>query len=202
MTLPNRRSLDSRCEPAQQPNSIDSVRLLGWFVGAIAKHPGEAQRYPARVAGAALYSVEGDLYDEVWLDPHQPVILLYCSGEELLGLPGQQLVGHAFECLAEHDELATAGIASAKMEVGQPAPAATMTPLGGENDEVEGVPRLHFDPAGAAAAGGVGRVERLDHDALVPSSDSVGEELGRPGRIGGDESRNPSDTSRLRPRSG
>src|SRR4029450_3159637 len=108
------------------------------LVGAIAEHPSESQRDAARVAGAALDSVEGDLDNEVRLDPYQPVVLLDGSGEELLGLPGQELVGQTFEGLAEHDELARAGIASAEVEVGQPASAATVAPLGGRSEEGRG----------------------------------------------------------------
>ena len=49
------------------------------------------------------------------------------------------------------------------------------------------MPRLDLDPAGAAAARGVGRVQALDDDALVAGGDLVGEErLGGP-RVVGDE---------------
>src|SRR4029453_8004284 len=97
----DRRLPGSGCDPAQQPNGVDGVRLLRRLVGTIAEHPGESQRDAARVAGAALDSVEGDLDNEVRLAPPQPVVPLDGSGEELLGLPGQQLVGQTLEGLAE-----------------------------------------------------------------------------------------------------
>ena len=87
--------------------------------------------------------------------------------QEPLGLPGQHLVGHALERLAEHHPAARLGVAGAEVDVGEPALAAAAAPLDGEHDEVEGVPRLDLDPARAAAAGVVGRVQRLHHDALV-----------------------------------
>ena len=53
--------------------------------------------------------------------------------------------------------------------------AAAVAPLGGEHDEVERVHRLDLQPAGAAPAGGVGRVERLHDHALVARAHCVGE---------------------------
>ena len=56
-------------------------------------------------------------------------------------------------------------------------------PLDGEHHEVEGVDRLDLHPGRAAAAGGVGRVEVLDDDALVAGGEHLGDE--RLGLLGG-----------------
>ena len=74
---------------------------------------------------------------------------------EPLGLPGQHLVGHALERLAEHDEPAGLRVAGAEVDVGQPALAPAAAPLDRQHHEVEGVPRLDLDPPRAATAGGI-----------------------------------------------
>ena len=85
-------------------------------------------------------------------------------------------------------------MAGAEVEVAEPAAAAAVAPLGGEHDEVERVHRLDLQPAGAAAAGGVGRVERLHDHALVAHRERVVEH-GAGGRgVGGDAAR---DAQRL-----
>ena len=72
------------------------------------------------------------------------------------------------------------GVAGAEVDVGEPALAPARAPLDGEHDEVEGVDRLDLDPGRAAAPGGVGRREVLDHDALVAGGEHVGERTPRP----------------------
>ena len=91
---------------------------------------------------------------------------------EALGLPGEHLVGHPLEGLAEHREGAV-GVARAEVDVGQPALAAAVAPLHREDDEVEGVHWLHLDPAGAATAGGVPDGEALDDHAFVAARERV-----------------------------
>jgi hypothetical protein len=46
--------------------------------------------------------------------------------------------------------------------------SASVTPLGSQHDEIERVRRLDLEPAAAAVAGLVRRVQGLGHDALVP----------------------------------
>ena len=65
--------------------------------------------------------------------PSRPI----SRASELLRLPLEHRVREPLERLAEHDERAALGIAGAEMEVAQPAAAAAMSPLGGEDDEVE-----------------------------------------------------------------
>ena len=84
-----------------------------------------------------------------------------------LGLPGEHRVGQPLERLAQHHEAVAVDRARPEVEVAQPAAPAPVPPLGGEDHEVERVPRLDLQPAGPAAAGGVGRVQCLDDDALV-----------------------------------
>ncbi len=62
------------------------------------------------------------------------------------------------------------------MEVAQLALPAAVTPLCCEHDEVERRRPLDLHPRGAAAARLVGRLERLDDDALVPVGERVLEE--------------------------
>ena len=75
------------------------------------------------------------------------------------------------------------------MEVGQPAFPPAVAPFDGQDDQVQGVPWLYLDPAGAAPARGIGRRERLDDDALVTPGDGVLEELRRLVFVGGDQAR-------------
>ena len=158
---PSPRGAARRFRPAGQSaasaDRVDRVGLVGRLVLAVAQHPGEAQRHAARVARAALHAVEGDLDDQLGADVDGPVVAVVLKLEEPLGLPGQQLVGQALEGLAEHDPAAGLRVAGAQVQVGQPALAPAVTPLDGQHHQVEGVPWLHLDPAGAAPPGGVGR---------------------------------------------
>ena len=75
------------------------------------------------------------------------------------------------------------------MEVREPAAAATAPPLRREHHEVERQHRLHLAPRLAAPAGLVARLDRLDHHALVPGGERLGEEALGLGRIGGGDPR-------------
>ena len=105
------------------------------------------------------------------------------------GLPGQHLVGQALERLAQHDQAAGDRVARAEVQVGQPAAAPPVAPLGGQHDQVESVPRLYLDPLAAPAAGRVAAVQRLDHDALMAAGDGVTEEFRGRDRIRRDDAR-------------
>jgi hypothetical protein len=99
--------------------------------------------------------------------------------EQLRRLPGQQFVGEALEGLAKHDPAACLRVAGAQVQVGQPALPPAMAPFDGEHYQVERVPGLDLDPAGATPSGGVRGGERLDDYALVPSPDGVAEKRRR-----------------------
>ena len=107
------------------------------------------------------------------------------SSCSLVVCQAEQLVGHPLERLAEHHKAAADVVPSAKVKIAEPAAPAAVPPLGGEHDEVQCPDRLHLEPPASAAAGLVGRVERLGHDALVPARERVREEaLGLLGRRG------------------
>ena len=72
--------------------------------------------------------------------------------EQSLGLPGEHLVGHALEGLAEHHEAAGLRVARAEVQVAEPPLPAAVAPLGREHDEVEGVRALDLEPARRRAA--------------------------------------------------
>jgi hypothetical protein len=111
------------------------------------------------------------------------------DGQEALGLPGQELVGEALERLAQHDEAAMRGVTRAQVQVAEPALAPARAPLRGQHHEVQRVRGLELEPAQAAAARVVGRVQRLGHQALVARGQGlVVEVLGR-GAIGRDAAR-------------
>ena len=181
-TRPRRRSRSStrprRCPPPS-PNAGRARRR--WcrprrpLVRPVAHHPGEPQRDPARVAGRRLHAVERDLDDQLGPHEHLPLVARLLQRQQLLGLPAQHRVGQALERLAQHHE-AAGRVARAEVQVRQPALAPAVPPLGREHDQVEGVHRLDLQPADAAPARGVRRVERLDHHALVAAGDRVGEE--------------------------
>ena len=80
-------------------------------------------------------------------------------------------------------------VARAEVQVRQPAVAPAVAPFGREHDQVERVRALDLEPAGAAAARFVRRVERLRHHAFVAARERVGEEVLGGGDIGGDEPR-------------
>ena len=96
----------------------------------------------------------------------------------MLGLPGQQLVGHALERLADHDRLAAVGVARAEVDVGQRPGAPPVAPLRAEHHQVEGVHRLDLLPRLAPPPRRVRGVERLDDHALVPAPQRVVEHAG------------------------
>jgi hypothetical protein len=105
--------------------------------------------------------------------------------EQLSRLPGEQLVGEALECLAEHHPAPGARVTGAQVQVGQPALTPPVPPFNGEDHQVQGVPGLHLDPRRPAPPRRVRGVQRLDHDPLVPVRDRVREERRRPLRVAG-----------------
>jgi signal recognition particle subunit SRP54 len=174
----------SRVEPAHR---LDGVGLGGGLVLAVPEHAGEAQREATWVPGAALDAVEGDLHDEFRPHVHGVGIPVVFQREQPFGLPGQQLIGQALERLAQHDESARVRVAGAQVQVGQPAAASPVAPLDGQHHQVQGVPGLDLDPPGAAAAGRVRGLQRLDHDAFVSVRERIAEELARFGDRASDQ---------------
>ena len=140
----------------QGPDGVDRVGVGGGLVRAVAQHAGEPQRDPAGVAGAPLHAVERDLDDELRPQQDTPVRALPGVVGEGPRLPVQQLVGHALERLADHDRLATVGVAGAEVDVGELACAASVAPLRADHDEIQREHRLDLLPRLAAPAGGVG----------------------------------------------
>src|SRR5215212_4136378 len=157
-----------------RPHRLHRVRLGRGLVVAVALHAREAQRHPSRVAAGGLDAVEGDLDDLLGPDVDGVAVAVGLELLEALRLPGQQLVGEPLEGLAEHRE--ALAVARAEVQVGEEAAAAAVAPLRGEHDEVERVHRLDLQPRRAAAPGGVGRFEVLDHHALVAACERVVED--------------------------
>ena len=156
-------------DPGSRPRTRSMVSASsGPLVGAVALDPGEAQGDPTRIVGTGLDVVEGDLHHQ--LRPHVDDVALAADGPGLqgFGLPAQQLVGHALEGLAQHDEAARHRIAGAEVQVGQPALPAAAAPLGRQHHQIQGVRQLQLQPLLAAAAGAVQRAQPLGHGALVP----------------------------------
>ena len=60
--------------------------------------------------------------------------------------------------------------------------AAAVSPLGGEDHQIQGLHRLHLEPSAPRAAGLVRRIERLGHDAFVASRQRRLQKLPRFGR--------------------
>src|SRR5450631_511513 len=134
-----------------RPDGVDVVGVGCPLVGAVAQHAGEPQRNPAWIARACLHAVEGDLNHEFGPNVDGVVVTPRLEPKELFGLPGKKFVGEALERLAQHHEPAGA-VAGAQMQIRQQATTAAVTPFDGQDDEVEGVPRFHFHPAGTAPA--------------------------------------------------
>ena len=74
------------------------------------------------------------------------------------------------------------------MQIRERAAAAAVTPLGGEDHQVERVRTLDLQPACAAITGFVGRIERLRHQALMPGGERRVVEFARRGFRRGDQS--------------
>ena len=109
---------------------------------------------------AFLEVVERNLDDE--LGPHVDGerVTRDLQLQELLGLPGEHVVGQSLERLAEHDEAAALRVPGAEVQVAQRAAAAAVSPFGGEHDQVQACARtLHLSqawprrPAAYAASG-------------------------------------------------
>ena len=96
---------------------VDGVRLLRPLVGTVGFDPGEAQRQAARVVRAHLQVVEGDLDDQLGAHVDGIAVARDLTGQQLLGLPGEHLIGQAFERLAEHDEAAVRRVAGAQVQI-------------------------------------------------------------------------------------
>src|SRR5205814_7051543 len=116
---------------------------------------------------------------------------------KLPGLPVEHRVGEALEGLAEHDVLAGRRVEGSEVQVREIAAAAAVSPLGGQHDEVEGVRALDLQPARAAVARLVGRIERLGHEALVAGRERALVENARRGLGGGDRKSTRLNSSHL-----
>src|SRR5687767_903113 len=103
--------------PVDRAHGLDRVGLARPLVRAVALHSRESQRHAARIARARLHAVEGDLDDELRTDVHDVGLAVRLEAEQVLRLPGQHLVGHALEGLAEHDVPAGLRIARAEVEI-------------------------------------------------------------------------------------
>ena len=66
-----------------------------------------------------------------------------------------------------------AGSRAPEVQVREPAVAPAVAPFGGEDDEIERVRALDLEPARAAVARFVGRIERLRHHAFVAARERV-----------------------------
>ncbi len=152
------------------------VRLRRTLVGTIALDPGETEGQPSGILRARLHLVERDLDHQ--LRPHVDGVVVPrdLQLEQLGGLPGEHLVGHPLEGLAQHHEAAGL-IAGAEMEVAEPTLPPPVAPLGREHHQVQPAGGLELEPPAAAAAGLVGRVEGLGHQSLVPALKGGGEKV-------------------------
>src|SRR5207248_8349539 len=122
----------------------------------------EAERESTEIHGALLEAVEGNFDDELGTNVDDDTVVARLELLQLLRLPLEQLVGHSLECLAEHDE-PTGGIACAQMKIGQPALPPAVTPLGGEDHEVERVRLFDLEPIPCASTRFVPRVQLFHH---------------------------------------
>src|SRR5215469_12577223 len=119
----------------ERADRVNGVGLRGGLVLAVTEHPGESERHATGVATTGLNTVKGDLRHEFRADAHDAErsrrsgLLAIGQGEQPLGLPRQHRVGETLERLAEHDELAGLGIASAEVQVRQPARTPSVAPL-------------------------------------------------------------------------
>ena len=136
---------------------------------------------------AVLQPIERDFDDQLRAHVDDDPVAVGLDLLEPLGLPVEQLVGHALECLAEHHEAVVGGIAGAEVEVGKLAVAAAVAPLGGQHDEVQRVGLLDLEPRAAPAAGLVCGLKTLGHEPfLTGGNGGIEEVLGLLG-VGGDD---------------
>src|SRR5688572_31998888 len=98
-------------------------------------------------------------------------LVTYCQPREFRGLPLEHRVGETFEGFAQHHEPSMHRIACTQVKIGKPPAAPSVAPFRGEHDQVEGVRSLDLEPARAAAAGSVRRIDRFGHNALVSAGD-------------------------------
>src|SRR5437660_1180464 len=168
-------------------DSVDGVRLFGPFVGTVSLHAREPQREAPGVLRACLHIVECNLDHELGANVDGPIVAADFTREKFLRLPGEHLVRHALERLAEHDKLARRRIARTEVEVREPAPAAAVTPFRGQHHQIERAGGLDLEPRSAAIARFVGRIERFGHHALVSAGERGLDEQLRFGGTAGDE---------------
>src|SRR5918993_2083541 len=93
------RLLRSRMDGAHR---LDRVGVARGLVRSIPLDASEAQRHSSRITRARLDAVEGDLDDELGPDEDDVALATRLQREQMLRLPGEHLVRHALEGLAEH----------------------------------------------------------------------------------------------------
>src|SRR5260221_699044 len=168
---------------------VDGIGLLGPLVGPVALYAREAQGEPAGILRAFLEVVESDLDHQLRPDMHRPLVARNGALLQFFGLPGKHGIGHALEGLAQHDESTARRISRAEVQVRQPSAPPSMAPFRREHDQVEGAGAFHLQPAGAAPAGFIRRIQRLGHHALVPCRERLAVETLGLARVRGDYSR-------------
>src|SRR5262252_4246563 len=167
---------------------VHGVGLRGILVGAIALHSSESERETPRITAARLQVAESHFHDQLRLEVDGRAVAMRLALEELSGLPLEHYIGETLEGLAEHDVLPARRIKGAEMQIGELAAATAMTPLGGEDHQVQCVRSLDLEPACAAIAGLVWRIERFRHQPFVPGGERRVVELTRCGFCRGDAS--------------
>jgi len=114
-----------------------------------------------------LQIAESDFDDQ--LGPHvdRPAVVANLARLQLLRLPFEQRVGQSLERLAQHHVFAGRRVERAEVQVRELAGAPPVAPFRCEHDEIQRVHALDLEPARAAIAGFVGRIERLRHQSFV-----------------------------------
>src|SRR5215468_3100748 len=140
---------------------VHGVRLRRGLVVPVTLDAGQTQREAARITAARLQVAEGHFHDQLRPEVDGPLIAVRLALLELPGLPLQHGIGESLERLSEHHVTARGGVEGAQMQIGEFASTATMSPLGGQHHQIEGVRALDLEPADAAVAGFIGRGERL-----------------------------------------
>ena len=146
---------------------LDGVRLRGRFVGTVSFHACESQSESARIVRTGLNIIECNFDDD--FRPHRDRVAVRrkLKGFELLGLPDQHFIRHAFKGFAQHDEAAVDGIARPQMQITEPSLAPTASPFDGQDNQVQSMGPFNFEPCAAPTTCLIGRVQRLRHDAFV-----------------------------------
>ncbi len=150
------------------PHGLDCVCVSGLFVVPKPGYAREAESKARFILRAGLDLIEQHFDDDLRLYEDGATVTTGLQRQQTLRHLLEFLVSQTFEGLAHLNEGAVLLISGGQVVVAQPAMAAAVAPVRGDDDQLKREGALDFEPGLAPHAGMVWTVQVLDDQPLVP----------------------------------